>query len=235
MIRTAGRISEGVRMSLSLRRRRNAVYLLLVVMAVVSLVVTGCDRLRVGQAGKEAATEQDKLKTSESAEPGAEDTARIRDIEPTKDTADFYKAVKGANKVVIIAGDMGDPLEDREQVPLNAFNSHEIEFWHILGAITSAIAGSESPERESDYVIRWYDKYKKLGEAKINKESGLTELRYIVSSDGKLAPEGNTISGNVFIPKKKLAIIKDTAAALLNQREKELEKAKKGALRGVEI
>ncbi|MDP2210667.1 MAG: hypothetical protein Q8J63_02880 [Candidatus Aquicultor sp.] len=222
-------------MSLSLRRKRNAVYLLCIVVAIVSLIVTGCDSLRVGQAGKETATEREKLKTRESAEPSAEDTARIRDIEPTKDTADFYKAVKGANKVVIIAGDMGDPLEDREQVPLNAFSSHEIEFWHIMGAITSAIAGSESPERESDYVIRWYDKYKKLGEAKINKESGLTELRHIVSKNGRLEPQSNTISGNVFIPKKKLAIIKDTAAALLNQREKELEKAKKGASRGVEI
>jgi hypothetical protein len=130
---------------------------------------------------------------------------------------------------------MGDPLEDREQVPLNAFNSHEIEFWHIMGAITSAIAGSESPEQESDYVIRWYDKYKKLGEAKINKDSGLTELRYIATANGKLAPEGNGLSGNVFIPKKELTVIKDTAAALLSQRDKELEKARKGTSRGVEI
>lgn len=222
-------------MGLSSSRKRNILNLLFLALVVVSLAVAGCDGLRSEQAGKGSATAKKKADTGESAELRLDDIPGIRDIEPTTDTAAFYRAVKGANKVVIIAGDMGDPLEDREQIPLNAFDSHEMEFWHIMKAISSAIAGEESLEQESDYVIRWYDKYKKLGEAKINKDSGLTGLRYVASASGKLESESNIISGNVFMPKEHLAVVKDTANALLSQREKELEKARKGTSRGREI
>lgn len=235
IIRAARTISERVRMGLFSGRKRNIVYLSSLVVMLVCLTVAGCGGFRSDQSGKGAATGQKKLESPGDAKSKANDTAVIRDIEPSKDTAEFYKAVKGANKVVIIAGDLGDPLEDREQVPLNAFDSHEIEFWHILNAIASAITLDKSLEQESDYVIRWYDDYKKLGEAKINKESGLTGLRYIVSASGKLESQSNIISGNVFIPKENLAVIKDAAAAFLNQREEELEKARKGTSRGQEI
>lgn len=222
-------------MGLGSSRKRNILYLFLLAIAAVFIVASGCDGLRSEQAGNGPENAKKKADAGESVEPGLEDIPGIRDVEPTTDTAAFYKAVKGANKVVIIAGDMGDPLEDREQVPLNAFDSHEIEFWHIMKAVTSAIAGEESLEQESDYVIRWYDKYKKLGEAKINKDSGLTGLRYVASAGGKLESESNIISGNVYLPKENLAVVKDTANALLSQREIELEKAKKGTSRAREI
>lgn len=118
---------------MSLSRKPSSYILFILVLALaVALLMQGCEGARRNPSSN-------KTKSKNMAQSFTEASK----ITPTRETAQFYDAIKGAKRVIISESDQGLDKADREAVPLSYFTKNQPMFYDVLKAVTSATKQGE--------------------------------------------------------------------------------------------
>lgn len=120
----------------SLKRKHFNLTLISVPVLIIMLLAQGC----AGPKSGDVSTGEKKAITADRSDD--KPVAESFEIKPTTETAWFYNAVKGADRVAIFEPGSG-LTEAQEDILLSSFNANDPVFNNIMYAVTSATTGGE--------------------------------------------------------------------------------------------
>ncbi|MHB8842444.1 MAG: hypothetical protein ACYC56_11790 [Candidatus Aquicultor sp.] len=177
--------------------------IVITVVVVLTIMLQGC--------GGSTATQEKPPSAAKSKPVLVDPSKESKKIEPSKETAKFFDAIKQAERVIIIDGKNGDLTDERNQEPLSVLYADGPTYWDIMHAVTSAKPTGKPLGGSDDYKLRWYKKgYKNVGEAYISKDTGRIIITFPELTEATKTPD-------LLIPQKELETIIE--AATVNRKE----------------